>query len=95
MKSNSLAVVEQLAIVSSSKDGPPDSMPKLMVLNSHSGLGVRIRYSLADGSEPSISGGRLRWIHLCSGLRAENGLVFLGKVVRSLSRLCEPKMSRK
>jgi hypothetical protein len=33
MKSNSLAVVEQLAIVSSSKEGPPDSMPKLMVLN--------------------------------------------------------------
>jgi hypothetical protein len=33
MKSNSLAVVEQSAIVSSSKEGPPDSMPKLMVLN--------------------------------------------------------------
>jgi hypothetical protein len=33
MKSNSLAVVEQSATVPSSKEGPPDSMPKLMVLN--------------------------------------------------------------
>ena len=33
MKSNSLAVVEQSATVSSSKEGPADSMPKLMVLN--------------------------------------------------------------
>lgn len=34
MKPNSLAVVEQSATVSSSaKEGPPDSMPKLMVLN--------------------------------------------------------------
>jgi hypothetical protein len=33
MESNSLAVVELSATVSSSKEGPPDSMPKLMVLN--------------------------------------------------------------
>jgi hypothetical protein len=33
MKPNSLAVVEQSATVSSSKEGHPDSMPKLMVLN--------------------------------------------------------------
>jgi len=33
MKPNSLAVVEQSATVSSSKEGPPDSMAKLMVLN--------------------------------------------------------------
>jgi hypothetical protein len=32
MKSNSLAVVEQSATVSSSKEAPPDSMPKLIVL---------------------------------------------------------------
>ena len=33
MKPNSLAVVEQSATVSPSKEDLPDSMPKLMVLN--------------------------------------------------------------
>lgn len=32
MKSNSLAVLEESVTVSSSKEGLPDSMPKLMVL---------------------------------------------------------------